>query len=198
MLRFFNLRSIGKMGDPELCMLHSLVKDMGMEVARFGLGLRARDVYPEGASIYMSEDSPGIKLLSLLGNTRNTLIVNSELRAVIEKHCTNEVEYLPFTLYDHRKRPYNRDYCIVNPIGMVDGLDLKASDIVWDDENPTKLIRLNTPVLDRKKVENAPQLFRLTQDPMTYVLRYELAKEISDRKFTNIFWKELKMVDSGQ
>lgn len=198
MLRFFDLRSSGKLGDPELCMLRSLVKEMGMTVSRFGLGKRARDVYPEHASIYMSDDSPGIKLLPLLGNTCNTLLVSSELRAVIEKHCTNEIEYLPFTLYDHRKRVYSRDYCIVNPIGTFDCLDLKASDIVWGRADPTRISHVNEHVLDRKKVENAPQLFRVEKDPMTYVLRYELAKEISDRKFSNIFWKELKVNDAGQ
>jgi hypothetical protein len=47
-------------------------------------------------------------------------------------------------------------------------------------------------------VESAPQLFRLMHDPMAYVLRYELAKEISDRRFANIYWKELPLNDAGK
>lgn len=198
MLRFFKLIVSGKLGDPDLCMLHSLVKELGMDVARVGLGERVGNLYPADARIYMSEDAPGIKLSPLLGNTRNTLIVSSEMRAVIEKHCKNEIEYLPFTLYDHRKRVYSRDYCIVNPIGTFDCVDFQASDVLWSKKNPTELLDIKKHVLDRKKVENAPQLFRVDQDPMAYVLRYELAKEISDRRFANVYWKELPLNDAGK
>ncbi|RKH19969.1 MULTISPECIES: imm11 family protein [Corallococcus] len=198
MLRFFKLIVSGKLGDPTLCMLHSLVEGLGMDVARVGLGERVGSLYPEDARVYMSEDSPGIKLSPLLGNTRNTLIVSNELRAVIEKHCTNEIEYLPFTLYDHRKRSFNSDYCIVNPIGTFDCVDFQASEVLWSDKTPTKPLTIKKHVLDRKKVERAPQLFRADKDPMTYVLRYELAKEISDRRFANVYWKELPLNDAGR
>jgi hypothetical protein len=198
MLRFFNLSAGGNLGDPDLCILHTLVEGLGMDVARVGLGERVGNLYPADARIYMSEDSPGIKLSPLLGNTRNTLIVSSEMRAVIEKHCKNEIEYLPFTLYDHRKRVYSRDYCIVNPIGTFDCVDFQASDVRWSKKDPTKPSRIRAHVLDRKKVESAPQLFRVDHDPMTYVLRYELAKEISDRRFANVYWKELPLNDAGK
>lgn len=198
MLRFFKLSASGKLGDPDLCMLDRLVKGLGMYVARVGLGKRARDVYPEDARVYMSEDAPGIRLSPLLGNLCNTLLMSSELRDVVEKHCKNEIEYLPFTLYDHRKRVYSRDYWIVNPIGTFDCLDFQASEIVWGSKDATAVIRVNKHVLDRKKVQDAPQLFRVDKDPMAYVLRYELAKEISDRRFANIYWKELTLNDAGQ
>ncbi|MFY2561081.1 imm11 family protein [Corallococcus terminator] len=193
MLRFFKLSVGGRFDDPDLCMLHSLVREMGMKISWVGLGKSASAVYPADARIYMSEDSPGIKLSPLLGNTRNTLLVSSELRAVFEKHCKNEIEYLPFTLYDHRKRVYSKDYCIVNPIGTFDCLDYKASTIIWSDSDPTRAIAVQKLVLDRAKMETAPQLFRVAKDPMSYVLRYELAKEISDRRFANICWNELPM-----
>lgn len=164
-----------------------------MNAWRTGFGERLAPIYPEDARISMSEESPGIKLSPLLGNTRNTLIVSSEMKNVIQRHCTNEIEYLPFTLYDHRKRPYSRDYFIINPISTFDCLDFKTSTIKWTKRDPPKIIHISEHVLDREKVQNAPQLFRLDQDPMTYVIAYELAKEISDRRFANVYWTELSL-----
>lgn len=56
------------------------------------------------------------------------MIVASKPRTLIEKHCPGvAIECLPFTLIDHKKRPYSTGYCIVNPLGGVDCVDVAAS-----------------------------------------------------------------------
>jgi hypothetical protein len=52
-------------------------------------------------------------------------------------------------------------------------------------------------VLDRAKCKGAPQLFRVKEDPARYVIGVELAREIFDRKFTNVLWTELPFGDKG-
>ncbi|MBN1208018.1 MAG: hypothetical protein JXB05_24350 [Myxococcaceae bacterium] len=192
--RFFLWDLLGDSNDEELCVIHDTVRGIGAADTALSLGERVGANYPQDPRIYMSKDSPGIKLASFLGNTENLLIGSGELKAAIEKLCKNDIEFLPFTLYDHRKRIYSRDYFIINPIGTVDCLDMKASEITWDDEDPDEIIEIDEYVLSRKKVQKAPPLFRIDKDPMAYAVDIELVREFKARKLTNIFLEELEIV----
>ena len=143
----------------------------------------------------MSPEVRGAKLCDVLGNTRNMLIVSGAFKSVIEKHCQGvDIEYLPFTLYDHRKRIRSRDYVIVNPVGALDCLDETASKVKYGPEGGVTHVR--EYVLDQSKVKGAPQLFRVAQWPSQYIIGVELAREIYDRGFTNVLWTELRFSDT--
>ncbi len=181
--------------DPDLCFLHNFVDGVEAKSWCIQHGECLSPFYPKSAKIFMSPEKPGIKLASLIGNTQSMLIVSSDFKEAIEKHCEGvDIEYLPFTLYDHRKRVHSKDYFIVNPIGTFDCLDLKASDITWDDE-PGSIISIREHVFDKKKMKSAPQLFRIDKAPNEYVVGLELAREIYDREFTNVVWTELRFGD---
>ncbi|MFP2928406.1 imm11 family protein [Pyxidicoccus sp. 3LG] len=197
-MRFFMIETLGNINDRSLCVIHSFVKGIEMSAWKVGEGERVGEEYPQDAKIYMSKESPGIKLSDVLGTVRNMLIVSSRFRALIEKHCTNDIEYLPFTLYDHRKRVYSQDYSIINPIGTFDCLDIKASTIIWGTSDPTRISSVHRRVLDRKRLENAPQLFRIDKSPSSYVVRLELAKDMNSLKLSNAYWSELAINDGSR
>jgi hypothetical protein len=194
-MRFYKLTTLGETNDESLCMLHNSVHGIGLGDVGLQTGERIGGKYPEDARIYMGKESPGIQLSSLLGNTLNFLIVSRDFKEAVERLCGDKVEYLPVTLYDHRKRVYSKDYFILNPLGTFDCLDLKKSDIVWSDSDPNRIVRIEEHVLDRKKMKDAPQLFRIARDPTEYVVGVELAREIYDRDFTNVIWTELRFND---
>jgi hypothetical protein len=194
-MRFFKLNVLGDSNDEDLCVLYNSVEGIGLADVGLHTGERIGKKYPADARIHMSKESPGIKLSSLLGNVKNFLIVSQDFKEAVEKLCGGKVEYLPFTLYDHRKRVFSRDYFILNPLGTFDCLDLKKSDIKWDKDEPDKIIRIKEHVLDRKKMKDAPQLFRIARDPTVYVVGVELAREIYDRDLTNVIWTELRFND---
>ncbi|WP_158501650.1 imm11 family protein [Vitiosangium sp. GDMCC 1.1324] len=184
------------MGDPDddsLCFLDNFVDGIEPLSWRAAKGERFGKDYPKDAKIFMNKENPGIKLSPLLGTTCNMIVGSRDFKDAIEKHCKNEIEYLPFTLYDHRKRVHSRDYFIINPIGTFDCLDFKESIIEWDDEDPDEIIGIDKTVLDRKKMKDAPQFFRIDRAPSTYVLGLELAREFKARNFSNIFWAELPL-----
>jgi hypothetical protein len=192
---FYLLETLGDPNDMDLCFLDNFVDGLEPKSWRIGEGERFGDLYPSDARIYMNDENPGIKLSALLGTTRNMIVAARELKELVEKHCTNEIEYLPFTLYDHRKRVYSTDYCLINPIGTFDCLDMNASEFLRKKSNPSEIISVTTPILDKAKVKDAPQLFRMPYSPTNYVLGFELAKDIHDRKLTNIRWKKLSFAD---
>ena len=172
--------------DDDLCILRDFVDGIGMDSWRVQAGEPLASIFPKSARIFMSKESPGIKLASFVGNTQRMLIVARPLKETIEKHCSNPVEYLPITIYDHRKRAYGKDYFLINPVGAHDCLNFKASDIVWDDEDPDEIIRINKRVLSKSKVKNAPQLCRLGRDTSRYLVGEELAQAIKKGRFTNV------------
>ncbi|MCY1083208.1 imm11 family protein [Archangium lansingense] len=195
-MSFRELDTMGDINNLDLCYLDDFVEGIKIQSWRVGRGVRVGELYPEDAKILMRPENPGVQLSSLLGNSESMLVASRDFREAIEKLCANvEIEYLPFTLYDHHKRPYSRDYCIINPIGTFDCLDLKASDIVWDTEKPDNILRIEEAVLDREKTRAAPQLFRLKESPHTYVVGLDLAKEMQQRKLTNVFWTRLRFND---
>jgi hypothetical protein len=194
-MRFYLLNTLGNANDDDLCVISNSVDGIGLGDVGLHTGARIGDEYPQDAKVYMSQENPGIKLSDVLGNTKNFLMVSRDLKEVVEKHCGDKVEYLPFTLYDHRKRVYSKDYFILNPLGTFDCLDLRKSDIVWGESDPDRIVRIEEHVLDRRKVEDAPQLFRIDRHPTAYVLGVNLATEIHSRKFSNIYWRKLRFGD---
>ncbi|ATB51307.1 imm11 family protein [Corallococcus macrosporus] len=195
MMRFRLLETMGNANNRDLCFLTQFVEGIEGKSYATHLGERLGSIYPKDARLPMSPEHPGIKLSALIGNGRSMLIVSSAFKEAIQKHCTNEIEYLPVTIYDHRNRPYSDDYTIINPIGTFDCLDLEASDIGWSTKAPKKILRVREYVLDRAKMQRAPQLFRVEGDPAEYVIGRELARELYDRKLTNVHWTELRFSD---
>jgi hypothetical protein len=192
-MRFFNLSALGDPDDESLCFLDNFVDGLEPQSWRVGEGTRFGREYPKDAKVFMNRENPGIKLPPLVGNSLNMIVGSRDFKEALEKHCKNEIEYLPFTLYDHRKRIHSRDYFIINPIGTFDCLDMKESIIEWDEDEPGQIIGIDKRVLDRKKMKDAPQFFRIDKDPSSYVVGLELAREFKARNFTNIFWAELPL-----
>jgi hypothetical protein len=194
-MRFYKLNTLGETNDDSLCVLYNSVHGIGFGDVGMRTGERVGAEYPKDAKIYMSKSNSGIKLSSLLGNTRGFLIVSRDFKAAVEKLCGDSIEYLPFTLYDHRKRIHSKDYFILNPLGTFDCLDLKKSEIEWDDDDPGDILHIEEFVIDRKKAKKLPQLFRVDKDPTTYVVGLKLAQAIYDGDFTNVLWTELRFND---
>lgn len=189
--------TLGDADDSTLVLIDDFVEGIGNKAYCAGGGVRLGAVYPPDARISLRKENPGMKLSSLLGNTRLMLIVSREFKEIIARTCTNEIEYLPFRLYDHRKRVLSADYFIVNPIGTLDCLDLKKSDIDWSDDTPPELLGINEHVLDRKRLVDAPELFRIKEDPGEYVIGPRLAEAMRAHqpKLTNIQWTRLRYAD---
>ncbi|MFY0526213.1 hypothetical protein ACN28I_24785 [Archangium gephyra] len=195
-MRFFELETLGNLNDSELGLTDGPPEDMELRSYCMAFGDSARRFYPKEAKVSLREDHPGIKLSSLLGNTNSYLIVHSEMKELIAAHCQGvEVEYLPFDLYDHRKRLYSRDYFFINPIGTHDCLDPAASGVKIGPEGG--VIHVARYVLDPKKSANLPPLLRPKEEPSVYIVSEPLAQALKDKGFTNVYLKPLEFSTSA-
>ncbi|CAM3333340.1 hypothetical protein G4177_07765 [Corallococcus sp. ZKHCc1 1396] len=189
-MKFFELETLGDLNDAELLFLDQEPEVMGLDGYCLAAGERLGDGYPEEVKLQSGEDRPGIQLSSVLGNNFNYLIVCSAMKDVIAATCPKDtLECLPFTLLDPRGRVRSQDYFFINPIGGVDGVDAKASDIKY--HRSGAIVGIRKLVLDPEKLRGAPSLFRLQQDLQLYVVSEPLARTFQERGFSNVVLREL-------
>lgn len=170
--------------DPGFCFLGNVPLGTEPKTHRIAEGFELGGDYPRDARIYMDFKNPGFKLPSLVGNTNSFLIVSGPVKKVIESMNTGIIEYLPLSIYNHKKRLASNDYFIVNPIGCLDCLDLRASEITYFQGH---IVKINKYVLSAKKLENAPDIFRIKEDPRVYVISHRLVIELKKIKATNFY-----------
>jgi hypothetical protein len=188
-LRYFLFSPLCNQDDADLCFISTKVR--GVTTARIGLGKPMGDDFPRNAQIHLSEDEPGLKLAPFLGNDRHFLIVSSKVRAVIEDICTNDIEFLPVTLHNHRGSVHSDDYCIVNPLGSIDVLDRERSILEMEGDEITDVDKM---VLDPERLEGAPHLFRVNGDPHSILMSEVLVRAFNEQGFENLFLTEVEQV----
>ena len=173
--------------DRSLCFLNYPPDGTANYSHRMAMGHAMGDKYPHNAKLYLDKKSPGTRLASLLGNTGSYLVVERALKDVFEATKV-PMECLPFTLYDHKKKVLTRDYFIINPLGTFDCVDRKKSKIEFDGDDVVSIDKL---VLDPKKMKNAPDIFRIPEEPQEYFVSQGLARKLQALKPTNFFLKDV-------
>lgn len=130
------------------------------------------DKYPADAHVRMSDEF-GRELGGIIGNTQSLLIVNKVLKEQIEQSNAEPVQILPVAIHNHKNRLASADYFVVNPIGVRDCLDLDESEIEWDGDD---VVAVEKFVLSEGKLDGAPDLFRVKEDPSAYIASEHLAR----------------------
>ncbi|OVE77373.1 hypothetical protein BVX98_02965, partial [bacterium F11] len=86
----------------------------------------------------------------------------------------------------------SKDYWIINPIGSLNCVNRKASDIIYDDEDPSRVVAVHKFVLDPEKLKSEPPLFRVPEDLSRFFISARLGKEFQDHGFSNILLWEVE------
>jgi len=192
-MEFYRLNTQGDLNDRGLCIIDSEPEGLGIHEVFLKRGRVLGEIYPKDAKILMKKEYPGIRLSSILGNLKSYLIVEREVKMVIEDVCTNQIEYLPFTLINHKKRIHSADYFIINPIGGYDCMNLEASGVEYTRSG--KPMEPDIFVFDKKKMDAAPHLFRVMEFPSEYIIDSYLVDIFKEKKFTNILLTKLNQVE---
>ena len=107
------------------------------------------------------------------------------------------MEVLKFTLFDQKNRPLSDDYWIINPIGTVDCVDKKKSEIEYLDEpgDPYHgaVVGVDKYVLDPRKLKAAPSLFRVPEESNEYFFKEDLHDKLMQKEFTNFVFEEIEV-----
>ena len=192
-MKFYLLDTLADCGEGDYCFTDEEPEGIGFSTYQLSDGIPLAANYPKDpleVSLQLGEDCLGLKLPSLIGNTSGLLIVHKEVAEVILKHQAGEIEVLPFTLYNHKKRVHSKDYVFVNPLGALDCLNYALT--VMDRARSGKILEIEKFVLDKEKVNIFPDLFRPKDLPDNYIFSERLVETIKSREFTNFFFNEIE------
>ena len=188
---YVRVETTGNLNNARLCIISTGPEGMARGDTRMAVGLAARKLMPSPARIRLQSKYRGLQLAGFIGNTPGYLIFNSIGRAIIEKACVGQkIEYLPFELINHKGRVHSTDYAMINPVGGFDALNEEASTISRA-ATDGRILDVPVIVLDTRKLEDAPPLFRLAQKPTVYVMSEALIDEFKAAKVDNLAYRHL-------
>jgi hypothetical protein len=172
----YYLVNIFRKAKKDLCRLDAYPEGMDTKTWKIGKGVAlAPGDYPEDARIAMSDDDPAMRVADIVPNARNLLIVSRPVKEVMERVNQGPTQYLPLTILNHRKRPASTDHFIVHPTGTWKVLDLQASEIEMLKD---KVVGVDKMVFDPKLLADAPDLFRVPEQPYSYYISHRLLEEL--------------------
>lgn len=186
-MKYYFIDTLGR-GDPKNYFVDGRPSEVGLGSWRMARGAKAADLWPADPAILRPSDrTAAIKLPPVIPTTLSYLIASSAVRKQIEAHCPGaEIEYLPVVLMSKKKREQSRDYCMINPLGTIDCLDLQRSVIAYSPTIPGAVLSVDTFVIDPRKVEGAPALFRIKEAPEAYVISEPLAQALRAPEFAQV------------
>ncbi|MFP2960930.1 imm11 family protein [Myxococcus sp. 1LA] len=179
----------------DYCFIDKHPEGLGLLSYKIGHGEPIGADYPADARVYMTDRYQGMQISDLIENARSMLITSRRVKEVLEKVHQGPAEYLPLSIYNHRKRLASADHFIINPLGTVDCLNLEASEIEYHNG---KVVRVNNPVLDPAKIRNAPHLFRMRENSYSYLISEVMLQALRtiEPRPTNFVLDQLAQVPS--
>jgi Immunity protein family (Imm11) len=190
-LPYYQINTLGDEQDRELVFISREPEDLNGYGFRLAEGDATGDVYPPDARIYLDRYDPGLKLTALLGNSIGFLIVSTACKEVIARHDTG-AELRPVAIYNQRGRLHSRDYWIVNPLRFVGCVNRAASAIQYSADDPEDIVGIDELVFDPRKLEGAPDLFRIPEQRMGYFASARLLQALLEVRPDNLYVDEIR------
>lgn len=157
------------------------------DVTLFEDGISLSDGFPSNVTMRMSDRFPDDVLLAdNLANTNGVVVISQAMRAFLEKENVPHVEYLPLTILDHRRRVASKEYFILNPVGLVDCLDVERCQPEWSVFDDGRIDHLKFFALEPSRIDEPRVLFRPRYFTKVVLIREDLAARISEQGLTGV------------
>ncbi len=136
---------------------------------------------PDDATMALDSKHKGMKLEDFISNSLSWLIVSEKVRALLAAE-PNPCEVYPLQVLDLKGRPIKAPYFLVHPVGTVDCVDLAKSEYDRSAMEPDMILGFQRVVLHQKKIPPDRTLFRLKENPRTYIVRSDLVDKLTEAK----------------
>jgi len=150
-------------------------------------GVSQVDKWPDDVALHFPDDFPErIGLTDNIANTHWWLIVSSAMRKIIQTHQSNDLEFLPVSIRNHKGRVAADDYSIVNFLRLIEVVDRGASEFRVDAAYDDQISKYDKLILRQDIEENGPAILRMKETPMLILAREDLAKAIEMAGMTGV------------
>jgi hypothetical protein len=170
--------------DPRACAVYDLPDDLSHPM-RLSLGERMDDLYPDDLEFRMAEEARGIRVPDLIHNALGFILVSARFEALLREHATGEIEFLPFTLRNHKGRIAGPGF-LVNPIGALDCADPTLTQGTPNPILPGQLMLIRHLVLDEARIPENRNFIRLSVSTETIAVRDDLRSTIEASGMTGV------------
>jgi hypothetical protein len=142
-----------------------------------GEGRSFKGHLPGEASIALDARHKGVKLEDFIANSLSWLIVSEKASALLAAE-PNPCEVYALRVLDPKGRPVKTPYFLVHPVGTVDCVDLAKSEYDRSTMEPAMILGFQRVVLHKRKIPPDRTLFRLKENPRTYIVRSDLLDKL--------------------
>jgi len=144
------------------------------------------DAFPSDAVMSMSPHfKKDTKLVDDVMNAARVKVCSKRLVDFLKSKHLKNVEYLPVTILDHKKKIASKEYNIVNPFGLQDAIDMKASVPTLNsfDQSVDSVQQL---VFDKSRIDPELRLFRFAGLSRPVIIEKTLAEELRAQDFVGL------------
>lgn len=142
----------------------SAIPEDGPKAYKYDEATPLKDGYPkqEDAVMCMSSMHPDdLDLVDVQACLDSVLVINTKVKKILDDAGIVDVEYLPITIWDHQKKPASSDYMIMNPLNVIDMIDMENSDYERNSFFPDQITTIDDLVIDHKNIpKDNDKLFR--------------------------------------
>jgi hypothetical protein len=151
-----------------------------------GEGERMGAEFPLGQKFDMASEVPGIQIADVIPNTLGYFMVSAKLKELLAKHATADIEFLRFTLINHKGRVASEDCYIVNVIGVTDWMDYDRSlgTKIESAAFGRRIEYLRRLYLQDDKINPDINIFRISAMPKLMIVREDLKARIEEGGMT--------------
>ena len=155
-------------------------------------GERLAAAFPADAAFHMHPDYPNSLLLQdCLFNTDMCVVVSARLRDAVLAMAPPEVEFLPVSIIDHKRRKLASPYFILHPTDPVDCIDRDASGAEMDEIlDPDAIESVEQLMLDPTRIPAERTIFRLKHYWGLVVVHRDIAQALDRGGFSGLRWLE--------
>lgn len=149
-------------------------------------------VWPKDVRAGMDRDfKKATGLTDDLMNMDSVKVCSGRLVELLEKSGVKHVEYLPLTILDHKGKVASTDYFILNPVGLVDALDRKASEPDYNLIDKELINWVARTVLDPRRLDPERKVFRLAGLRLPVLVERPLAEAMKGAGMVGPYFREL-------
>lgn len=147
-------------------------------------------IYPDGLAFPMAPEVPCPRVTDVIHNALGYLMITERTKELLEAYAVAQIEYLRFTLVNHKGRVASDRCYIANVLGTVDCADLARTRGTPHPFFPSELYLVNELVLDESRIPPDVNLLRLATRPRIILIRDDLRQILVDAGITGAIFLE--------